>query len=74
LAVTIRSRAELGVDNTKRTERALRGIEGKRLTYGGLVGPDPNQTRRRSGRGQPRAEQEAQLELFPGEDLGRPPG
>ena len=28
-----RNRVKLGVDDTKRTERALRGIEGKRLTY-----------------------------------------
>jgi hypothetical protein len=27
------NRAKLGVDDTKRTDRALRGIEGKRLTY-----------------------------------------
>jgi transposase-like protein len=27
------NRVKLGVDDTKRTERALRGIEGKRLTY-----------------------------------------
>ena len=35
------NRAKLGVDDAKRTDRALRGIEGKRLTYGGRVGPDP---------------------------------
>jgi hypothetical protein len=27
------NRTKLGVDDTKRTERALRGIEGKHLTY-----------------------------------------
>ena len=38
------NRAKLGVDDTKRTDRALRGIEGKRLTYrrtnGAGRGPD----------------------------------
>ena len=38
------NRVKLGVDDTKRTDRALRGIEGKRLTYrrthGARRGPD----------------------------------
>jgi transposase-like protein len=37
------NRAKLGVDDTRRTERALRGIQGKRLTY-----RRPNGTRRQA--------------------------
>ena len=35
------NRAKLGVDDAKRTDRALRGIEGKRLTYRRTRGPRP---------------------------------
>ena len=35
------NRVKLGVDDTKRTERALRGIEGKRLTYRRTRGARP---------------------------------
>jgi transposase-like protein len=35
------NRAKLGVDDTKRTERALRGIQGKRLTYRRTRGARP---------------------------------
>ena len=35
------NRAKLGVDDAKRTDRALRGIEGKRLTYRRTRGARP---------------------------------
>ena len=53
--------------------RALRAPRASGSPIEQLVGSDPNQMRRRSRRQQQRAEQEAQLELFPSADLGHRP-
>ena len=61
------NRSALGVEDEERATKAVVGAKGKRLTYKPLIAPDakPKSTMRR------RSEREAQLELFPGVDLGR---
>ena len=59
------------MDDTLRTDRALRGIEGKRLRYRRIGRPDPRHEARVRRRAQ-KCEQPTQLELFPDDDdLGR---
>ena len=63
------NRVKLGVDDALRTDRALRGIEGKRLTYRRIGRRDMNARRGLSAA--PRsASSSCSFELFPGEDWG----
>ena len=59
------NRAARSEDNAKRADRALRGIEGKRLTYRRIGrGQTPKQEARLRRRAQMEAGAGAQLELF----------
>lgn len=59
-----------GVIRQVARDRALRGIEGKRLTISGLVGLDPKQETRRRKRAEAQ-EPSAQLEMFLNKEMRR---